>query len=561
VSVSVVLLLALPGIAHADPPIKIPWGSGVSKGAIWYRDQFGITGGKNIAVVVYKYPNGQTGKFAMESVMPGPLKLRAADAIVGHSERRIGKVLLDAGIDPDSVTEVYTELQPCTYNHCGTWLGKNFSNAQVYYSYDYGDTRASRRTGIRDLKAAVKQRNTALKNGGDVMDPPGEGPEGGALTNKLANPTTELDPGGIDFSSLQLRYMSLTGPHRGAVRYAMDSDGAPVTKNPRTGLRTAQEDSSAFYTWLTLSPRSFWVNLEPNYPPRIIDPTFGRTDAGHVLLHSDLLLKEAGKAAENLADPGGAQLWQRMLALPAGSDTATGPCIAYRLWIVPDVATVRATKSQLYILGAPLKIKMATVRHLSGKLLDPICPSDAWNTTWQASFRQLIVPELTREVNTAPQFEPLRRVYMSRVAAQWVRNRASRRTVIGRLVNSGLHRRWVARPRWSSNAIWEHYIHLLDSPPTPYTIPVPQPDGSTLTYTVYATGGVDFSHRINEKNTSARQFEAHWRGLAAAAKRSTRHVSKGGGTTLFGAATQSGKHRKSHRRHQRVRPMRVPRGV
>ena len=57
---------------------------------------------------VYRYPNGQMGKFAVESVMPGPLKLRAADAIVGHSERRIGKVVLDAGIDPDSVRDVYT---------------------------------------------------------------------------------------------------------------------------------------------------------------------------------------------------------------------------------------------------------------------------------------------------------------------------------------------------------------------------------------------------------------------------------------------------------------------
>lgn len=136
--------------------------------------------------------------------------------------------------------------------------------------------------------------------------------EDGPLAKELSDPAEALDPGGIDFTSLQLSYVSLGGPHKGEVQYAMNSDGAPVTSNSSTGLQTAQQDSNAFFTWLTLSPRSFWVNLAPNYPPRVIDPSFALTDAGRVLLQSDLLLQGVGGTGGKSGQPE----WASVLAGP-----------------------------------------------------------------------------------------------------------------------------------------------------------------------------------------------------------------------------------------------------
>ena len=355
-----------------------------------------------------------------------------------------------------------------------------------------------------------------------------------------------LDPGGIDFTSLQLRYLSLNGPHHGDLQYSMASDGAPVTTNPGTGLQTATEDSDAFFTWLTLPPSTFWVNLAPNSPPQIIDPRLALTDAGRVMLQSDLLLKEAVAPAENPATPDGAQFVQGVANLPPPTPADGGLCVAYRIWIVPGVATVHATNTQLYILSAPLNVKLAPVTSLPGQLLHPICPQDAFTTDIEALMRQWILPQLVQEVNTAPQWEPLRRIYMSRVAAQWVRQEAGPNTVMGRLVDSGLHRNWIAQPAWSPTATWDQYLQVYGTP-TQYTTPV-QIDGVTVNYSFTAYGGVNFKQKIHEKNASNRQFKARWHGLAAAAKRSIKRPSKGGGTTLVGGGIRLGAttHRSKH---------------
>jgi hypothetical protein len=192
-----------------------------------------------------------------------------------------------------------------------------------------------------------------------------------------------------------------------------------------------------------------------------------------------------------------------MLALPPSGDTATGRCVSFRLWIVPAIATVHPTKTRLYVLSAPLKVKMA-------------------------------------------------RVYMSRVAAQWVREQARPHTALSRLVDSELHRSWAAHPSWSPDAIWEHYLQQFDVVPTAYTMPV-QAGGTTVNVTVYASGGVDLRHKIRENRTSNRQFKAHWPGLATAAKR----PATADGTILVGGGTTM--RRVSHGR--RPHPMRVPRSV
>lgn len=593
------LLLALPATAGATPPgppIEVGYGSGYSQGAIYYRQDLVnavgdpiLTPGQNVAVIYYKDPNDPTRilGWARES---SALELGRG----GHSEAALEALVREKGINPDDVVALYSEFEPCSAGpNCAALVARTFRNAQIYYTWKYG-TPAEKAASRLAHQNAIRRLNTQIRNSKKVMNSscsaeggsvngetgglhprgasspsaladtaagcaPGEEPEpqDGPLSEELSDPAQALDPGGIDFTSLQLRYLSLGGPHRGDMQYAMDSDGAPVSTDPGTGLQTALEDSNAFFTWLTLPPRSFWVNLAPNYPPKIIDPTFALTDAGHVLLQSDLLLKEAASAALNPANPAAAQFWQQVIALPAAGDTFTSRCVGFRIWIVPDVATVHATKNQLYILSAPLRVMMAVVTHYPGRVLFPLCPQDAWHTGYEAAYRQLILPILTQQVNTAPQFEPLRRVYMSRVAAQWARQAAGHDTALGRLVNSGLHQRQRARPPWSPDAIWEQLIQLLDAPPAQYTLPVQQ-GGTTLNYTVYVNGGVDFTHKVRVANTTNREFTSRWPGLATAAKRAPTRASTADGTTLVGGGVTTQPRRHGADRRQRPTFVRVP---
>lgn len=580
VSLLLALLLVLPGTAGATPspiqipntagppgpPIEVQFGTGASRGAIWYRQDLVspdgepiLSPGQNVAVIYYRNADNQIVGIARES--------NALESPGAHSERVLKELVEEEGINPDDVVAIYSEFEPCSgvgMPNCAALVARTFRNAQQYYSWKY-TTPEERAVATRLHRNTISRLNTRIRRGEDVMNDscsaeggecvPGEEPlaEDGPLAKELSDPAEALDPGGIDFTSLQLSYVSLGGPHKGEVQYAMNSDGAPVTSNSSTGLQTAQQDSNAFFTWLTLSPRSFWVNLAPNYPPRVIDPSFALTDAGRVLLQSDLLLKESVVPAENPASPSGLQFWQGLVNVPRSTNPAE--CLLYRIWIVPGVATVHASRTQLYILDAPLKVKLAVITHLPGKLLHPICPQSAFNEGYLALFRRLIVPELTQEVNTAPQFEPLRRVYMSRVAAQWVRQEAGRDTVLGRLVNSGLHRSQLARPRWSPTGVWDQYLQVYGAP-TQYTFPV-QVNGVTTNYTVTALGGVDFTHKIPEANTSNREFKARWPGLAAAASRSSTRPSTADGTILVGGGTTSN----NSRRSKLPRPMRLPRSL
>jgi hypothetical protein len=590
---------------------------------LWLKREMWLRGtpigpGQNVAAFSGDLPNGQPVDVAFPSASARfwkQLGLQPApgnqEPLKGDAEQRLKQAFDDAGVPPDAITEVASDLEPCSLPtpNCKAMLqtltglkrvfytdpypgySKSFSpavnaankairqqsvdslrsqNTRLYDTYDKieqtlspgcgGGDGTANQNGLEGgaLRARRVPSRSALAATGTACGPSeGESPEDGALPEALADPAEALDPGGIDFTSLQLRYLSLSGPHQGDLQYSMDSDGAPVTTNSGTGLQTAQEDSAAFFTWLTLPPSTFWVNLMPNYPPQIIDPRFELTDAGRVLLQSDLLLKQAALAAVNPATSTGAQFWQRLLALPPSSNKAGGPCVWGHEWIVPGVATVHATRTQLYIRNAPLKVRLAPVTHLPGKLLAPICQQDPRQIGYEAAYRQLIQPELTNEVNTAPQFEPLRRIYMSRVAAQWVRQEAGSNTVMGQLVDSGLHRSWIVRPSWSPFAIWQQFLHTWDTP-VYYTFPVPD-GGTTVNESLPVYGGVDFSHKIREKDASNRQFKAHWRGLAAAAKRSIKQPSKGGGTTLVGGGIKLGAttHRNKHLKVPEV--VRIPR--
>ena len=69
-----------------------------------------------------------------------------------HAERVGGYSILDpgSGVDPDDITHIYSELQPCKLPGpaagCDAFLQKNFPNAKVSWSIDYDDD-ASRALG------------------------------------------------------------------------------------------------------------------------------------------------------------------------------------------------------------------------------------------------------------------------------------------------------------------------------------------------------------------------------------------------------------------------------
>jgi hypothetical protein len=69
-----------------------------------------------------------------------------------HSEAVIGVPFLRQGME-GGVTHLYTEREPCyvAQHFCGEWLHKYFGGTTVTHSFEYGESKASKRAGNKAL--------------------------------------------------------------------------------------------------------------------------------------------------------------------------------------------------------------------------------------------------------------------------------------------------------------------------------------------------------------------------------------------------------------------------
>lgn len=413
-----------------------------------------------------------------------------------------------------------------------------------------------------------------------VLAAPGQQPIAGALTDAIASSpdspqaATEMarldallagdfgedalpDPGnlhGIDFSTLELRYVSDTYAGGSGLRFAFRATRLPAGQPSYGGMQAAQLASDSFFTFLELPVSTFVVNLNPDQPNQVIDPRLARTDAGRVLLESDLRLKQVIGQLIRPDTPLGKRYWHAL--------AGPGKCRSSRVWIVPAPATVHASGGQLYILNAPLQVKSVTQYVQTRTFATAACQGQDQATRQhnEAVFRTMILPLAAQLVNTAPEFADLRRVYVSRVAAQWYRTRsATTPTAYAGLIDHGDIGLWTARQPWSPQAVYSQYrreviqgqwkfsYKSLQSGPKRtfnvtfgginWKISVESPRGEITHTLIY--GGIDFNH-ITYHNISDASFNTTWPTLpatvntalsGAADSQGGREVWLGGGTT------------------------------
>lgn len=75
-------------------------------------------------------------------------------AIALHPEERLWSDLRAAGVGPEQVLRVHTDLEPCFLpgHYCSMWLAQVFPHAEMTHSFPYGETAASRAEGVRQLR-------------------------------------------------------------------------------------------------------------------------------------------------------------------------------------------------------------------------------------------------------------------------------------------------------------------------------------------------------------------------------------------------------------------------
>ncbi|MCD9880787.1 nucleic acid/nucleotide deaminase domain-containing protein [Streptomyces guryensis] len=77
-----------------------------------------------------------------------------AGTITAHPEERLWDRLRAAGIGPEQVLRIHTDLQPCFMpgHYCSMWLAEVFPHVEVTHTISYGESADSRAEGIRLLR-------------------------------------------------------------------------------------------------------------------------------------------------------------------------------------------------------------------------------------------------------------------------------------------------------------------------------------------------------------------------------------------------------------------------
>lgn len=345
-----------------------------------------------------------------------------------------------------------------------------------------------------------------------------------ATTNVFDGPASAaLDPaqplpGGIDFGTLELRYLADVGVGEG-VRYALQAKVSADGRSSGDGLAAAQTASDAFFVWLALPPTSFTVNLNPARPNDILDAQLARTDAGRILLEADLRLKKTTAALINPSTDLGGRVWGS-LRYAEGAKR----CVSFRTWIEPGVATVRATENELFILDAPLSVQResAYLHKFEGQVASKTCPEQdaALELHNEKVLQTMLLPKISEAVNLAPEFQDLRSVYLSRVAAQWVRDRnATKPTVYSDIIDSGNIDRWTARLPWDPMEVFGRYVKSFNEKEFRVEEKTVIDGGRAVQTTIRSYGGVDFS-TVPQVDVGAETFASRWSKLPATVTKS-----------------------------------------
>lgn len=171
-----------------------------------------------------------------------------------------------------------------------------------------------------------------------------------------------------------------------------------------------------FLTSLTIPENDQWVNLSPYEKNKIIPAAFDQTAMGRDLLAQDYLLKQLTASLIYPEEGLGKEFWNRVYSKSRTQlGTAQIPVNTFnKVWVVADKASLYVRNNTVYIVDSHLKVMMEEDYLAKGK-----------NANTQAAglssqvVREILLPEIEKEINTGKNFAQLRQIYHAVILAAW----------------------------------------------------------------------------------------------------------------------------------------------
>jgi len=188
-----------------------------------------------------------------------------------------------------------------------------------------------------------------------------------------------------------------------------------------------------FLASLTIPEKDLWVNLSPYEKDRIIPPLFGLTEMGRDLLAEDYMLKQVTASLIYPEDVIGRKFWKRIYEEAQKKFGTTNiPVNTFnKVWIVPEKAVVyeNAKAGTAYVIESKLKVMLeqdylSLQKHVvvGTRHAVPLQMNDI-NILGSQIIREIVIPQLTKEVNEGKNFTQLRQVFNSLILATWYKKK------------------------------------------------------------------------------------------------------------------------------------------
>jgi|GEM_PF-2506971 len=208
----------------------------------------------------------------------------------------------------------------------------------------------------------------------------------------------------------------------------------------------AQKMIKYFLASLTIPENDLWVNLSPYEKDRIIPEGLSRTDIGRELLAQDYVLKQITASLIYPEGEFGKKFWDRIYkkAYEAYGTTEIPVDTFNKVWIMPDKVVVYEHGNMVFVAEASFKVMLeedylalsrssetsSVNRETQNASRDTLRASRS--TLASDIVREIVIPELQKEVNAGKNFASLRQVYNALILAVWFKQ-ALKESLLGKI--------------------------------------------------------------------------------------------------------------------------------
>jgi len=238
--------------------------------------------------------------------------------------------------------------------------------------------------------------------------------------------------------------------------FVVDSGGRRMLDQKETSLLIKY-----FLTFLTVPEEDLWVNLSPYEAGRIIPDEFALTDAGNALLEQDKVLKQLSSSLTYPDSRLGKKFWEKVYKIAYERFGTTNlPINTYnKIWIVPDKAIVYDMGNSAAIGETHLKVMLEEDYLALKKHMIVTDKGDLHHLT-SIITKEIILPELEKEINEGKNFAPVRQIFYSLILANWFK-RALRRNILSDVyVNKKKISGVDGVDKSAKEAIYKQYLHI-----------------------------------------------------------------------------------------------------